>query len=447
MKKRLRAIALLLCLLLLLSACGAKPAAEETEPAERHTAQRSETPAPAETPAEAGDETPLPVVTEEPEPYTEPPVAPAPEAVSVRMTRQDGSDGEKVLIEGLAADGGAVWARTAATDYRTELTLIEEIGAWQDRYYFNNSGTVVCLRLADGETLWENKGFGGASISCLIDKRNGNVYLCGWYGPDFFACDAEGQTLNRTGTVVDGFYWSSGMIWYGENELMIYYHSQEPGLPYIVDLTDFSFFWQFGYQDLDADSQYWANIFISDFVEQGKYDFPIDPVHQDFELASFAHMFCKINRHSAISYDGNYDSFSLDTVNELCMRFFGREIHPANGVLYENQWGLQWTYENGTFRFPSGDGEAYNRFAVVDRYLELSGGDVMLSYTVYELDLDEYWKSGMDGALYRMTPAEAQVMVAAGRIARVGSGTAEVLPIEQNGHDGYHLYRMRTDLY
>ena len=34
MKKSLRLIALLLGLLLLLSACGAKPAAEETEPAE-----------------------------------------------------------------------------------------------------------------------------------------------------------------------------------------------------------------------------------------------------------------------------------------------------------------------------------------------------------------------------------------------------------------------------
>ncbi len=441
MKKSLRLTALLLCLLMLLSACGSKPVDEDSAPAERHTAQRSETPSPAEAP--------LPVVTEEPQPYTEPPVSTPAPAVRVEMRREDGSDGEKVFFFGLAEDGTLVWQHDYTTDYRTELTLIEEIGAWQDRFYFNLAGTVVCLRIADGEALWANEGFGGASISCLIDKRNGNVYLCGWYGPDFYACDCEGRTLANFRTVAEGFYWPSAMSWNGPDELVIYYHGgagEDISSPYYVDLTDFSISYDFGYVDLDADSQYWANIFISDFAEQFKYDFPTDG-GSDFELASFAHLFCKINRHDAIRYDGNYDSFSLDTVNELCMRFFGREIHPSDGVLYENQWGLQWTYENGTFRFPSGDGEAYNRFAVVDAYLALSGGTVILSYSVYELDLDEYWKSGMDGALYRLTSAEAGAMAATGRITRVGRGTAEVLPIEQNGHDGYYLYWMRTDLY
>lgn len=438
MKKYLRLIALLLCLALLLPGCGGKRGeSEDAAPSERHRAERR------------AENTPAPAVTDEPQPFTEPPVTPAPEAVSVRMTRQDGSDGEKVLIEGLDADGSVVWTREAATEYRTELELIEEIGSWQDRWYFNRAGKVVCLRVSDGETLWENSGFGGASISALIDKRNGSIYLCGWYGPDFFACDAEGKTLADFRTVADGFYWPSAMSWNGPDELVIYYHGgagEDITSPYYVDLTDFSISWNFAYENLDADSQYWANIFVSDFVEQGKYDFPTDG-GSDFELASFAHMFCKINRRDALRFDGNYDSFSLDTVNEICRRFFGREIHPSDGVLYENQWGMQWTYENGTFRFPSGDGESYNRFAVVDSYLRRAGGNVTLGYTVYELDLDEYWKSGMDSALYHMDPAKAEAAAAAGRITRVGSGTAEVLPIEQSGHDGYYLYRMQTDLY
>ena len=129
------------------------------------------------------------------------------------------------------------------------------------------------------------------------------------------------------------------------------------------------------------------------------------------------------------------------------MRFFGREIHPVNGVLYENHGGLQWTYENGEFHFPSGDGEAYNHFAVVNSYLQLEGGDAILGYDVYELNLDEYWQSGMDGALYHMTPAQAQTAEASGRIKRLGYGWAEVTFIEQNGHDGYFLHRMETTLY
>ena len=421
-------IAALLLIVLLLSLCACSRADSGGE---------------KETPAPAAD-TPAP--TEEPEPFTEPP-EPLP-AVRVEMTRADSDNAEKALFTGRDENGGAVWEREFSTEYRTELTLIQEIGLWQDRYYFNSKGTVVCLSLTDGATLWENAEFGGASISGLIDERNGNVYLCGWYGPDFFACDAEGKTLSKFESAAGDFYWPGDMAWSGENELVIWYHGGggEIPLPYFVDLRDFSISWSFGYAELDAGKQYWANIFISDFVEQSMYNFPKDN-GSDFELASFAHMFCKINRRDALRYDGNYDSFSLDTVNELCLRFFGREIHPSDGVLYENQWGMQWTYENGTFRFPSGDGESYNRFAVVTNYLSLPGTTAMLYYDVYELKLEEYWDKGMDASLYRMTPREAKNMAAEGRIEFVGAGEAEVLPIEQDGHDGYYLHWMHTDLY
>ena len=106
-------------------------------------------------------------------------------AVRVCMTRDD-DEGEMVRFEGLDVNGAVAWQRTETTQYRTELVLIEEVGIWEDRYYYTREGTVCCLRLSDGFLLWENNEFGGSSISSLIDQRNGNVYLCGWYGPDFF---------------------------------------------------------------------------------------------------------------------------------------------------------------------------------------------------------------------------------------------------------------------
>ena len=372
----------------------------------------------------------------------------APEsAVRVLMTRDDG-EGEKVCFKGQDENGTVVWQRTETTQYRTELTLIEEIGVWEDRYYYSREGIVSCLRLSDGFLLWENDEFGGSSISCLIDQRNGNVYLCGWYGPDFFACSKDGETLCKIYSSGD-FYWPSNMSWRDADSLVIYWSGGaglETALPYYIDLTDFSLSYYHSFQGMDANRQYWANIFISDFIEQFKNDFPTDG-GSDYELSHFVQLFCKINRHDALSFDGNYDTFSLDTVNELCMRFFGREIHPANGVLYENQWGLQWTYENGKFHFPSGDGEAYNRFAIVNSYLQLEGGNVILGYDVYELKLEEYWQSGIDSSLYRMTSAQAQTAEAAGRITRLGYGWAEVTPIEQNGHDGYFMLKMETTSY
>ena len=427
MKKFLRLTALILCVVLF-GGC-----ANPGETTSRADAPMHETPVPTDA---------LPT-TDTSLPETVTPLS----AVRVSMTRDDG-EGEKVLFEGQDGNGAAVWQRTETTRYRTELALIEEIGVWEDRYYYTREGNVCCLRLSDGFLLWENGEFGGSSISSLIDQRNGNVYLCGWYGPDFFACDKNGETLCKFPSSGD-FYWPSDMNWRDPDSLVIYWMGGaglEMALPYYIDLTDFSLSYYHGFLDMDASRQYWANIFISDFIEQFKNDFPTDG-GSDYELSSFAHLFCKINKRDSLIFDGNYDTFSLDTVNELCMRFFGRKIYPANGVLYENQGGLQWTYKNGKFHFPSGDGEAYNRFAVVNSYLQLEGGNVILGYDTYELSLDEYWKSGMDSALYHMTPAQAQTAEASGRITRVGYGWAEVTPIEQNGHDGYHLLRMETTPY
>ncbi|MBQ9662638.1 MAG: hypothetical protein IJV40_05755 [Oscillospiraceae bacterium] len=423
----LRLTALILCIVLLTGCAGNGGTTPRTD------APAPETPAPTD--ARPAAEAPFPEAA-----------APA-GAVGVHMTRDDG-EGEKVRFEGQDSNGAVVWQRTETTQYRTELTLIEEIGTWEDRYYYTREGNVCCLRLSDGTLLWENGAFGGSSISGLIDPRNGNVYLCGWYGPDFFACDKNGKTLCKYDSAGD-FYWPSDMSWRDPDNLVIYWSGGaglEMALPYYIDLKVFSLSYDHRFQAMDANRQYWANIFISDFIEQFKNNYPTDG-GSDYELSRFAQLFCKINKRGALSSDGNYDTFSLDTVNELCMRFFGREIHPVNGVLYENQGGLRWTYEDGKFHFPTGDGEAYNRFAVVNSYLQLEGGDVILGYDVYELNLEEYWKSGMDGALYRMTPAQAQTAEVSGRVTRRGYGYAEATPIEQNGHDGYCLLRMETTMY
>ena len=435
MKKHLRLIALLLCLALLLSACGGKPAEDTSSPAERHRTERAETPAP-ETPA----------VTEEPQPYTEPPVtpSPAPECAEVQVHVGETTEIEHVEFTGVSAGGQELWKRIFTTDYRTELTLIQPIGAWQDRYYLNHNGTVVCLRLSDGETLWENGDFGGASISGLIDERNGNVYLCGWYGPDFFACDSEGKTLSHFESATESCWWPSDMAWNGPDELVIWYHSEEPALPYYVDLRDFSISWTFDVRELRGASLYWANIFVSDFVEQGMTSFPRDG-GSDFELAHFVRLFCKINRQSAIRYIDGYETVGLDTVNELCRHFFGREIYPSDSAQTSELWHMEWRSETGRFYAPAADGEAYNAFAVVRDCLQLPGGNVRLRYDVYTLNLDEYWQSGMDGALYYLSAAEAEAMAKTGRITKTSSGWAEATPVQQEGRDGYYLIRMEPD--
>lgn len=450
--KRHLCVIVLLCLALLLSACGGVEA-----PVERYQSAETETeaPAPTEGPAPVSDAPESPAVTEEPQPASEPPVTPAPETVEVQVRYGETTEIEHVEFSGVSADGQELWKRIFTTDYRTELSLIQPIGAWQDRYYLNSNGTVVCLRLADGEELWTNDGFGGASISSLIDERNGNVYLCGFYGPDFFACDREGKTLAFFPAVSNDYFWPYGMRWAGPDKLVIYYTGgmdayTDPGIPYYIDLKDFSATFETDFLDLSGDRQYWANIFISDFVEQFMSEYPAEN-GSDYELARFAHRFCKINRHDAITYESagdlTYEVITLDTVNELCARFFNLKLDPAEGVLPTVLWGPDVRFENGKFYFPAGDGEAYNRFAVVTSSQSQPDGTVILSFDLYEVPLEEYWSSGIDGAFYRMNAAEARAAADTGRISLVGSGYAEALPVEQSGHDGYHLNRLHVDRY
>ena len=205
---KLRPIALLLCLCLLLTACGMPglPGAKDEEETPVRTEHKAETVLPA---------------------------------VGVRMEREDTDGSEYVLIRGLDAESKTVWLRSAGPIDKKPVTRIEEIGLWKDRYYFNYGGSVTCLSLATGEQLWSNQDFRGGSICSLIGD-DGSIYLCGREGPDFFACDAEGSTLSRIALFCAGFSSPQGISRHGDRELEILLTNGNSYIPFYVNLDDYS---------------------------------------------------------------------------------------------------------------------------------------------------------------------------------------------------------------
>ena len=85
-------------------------------------------------------------------------------------------------------------------------TVNSEIGIYDDRFYYSEGGKIVSLALNDGSVMWENNEFGGASICSTIDN-NGTIYVCGYYGPSFFAVDKDGATLAKIDSFGDEYYW------------------------------------------------------------------------------------------------------------------------------------------------------------------------------------------------------------------------------------------------
>lgn len=115
-------------------------------------------------------------------------------------------DGEYAVITATNTNGDPVWQYTTQTFENTELPRVEEIGIANGAYYFNESGTIVALDLNSGKIVWKNSEFCGAFISFAFNE-NGDLFLAGYYGPDFFWIDAEGKTVKRIDKIDARYYW------------------------------------------------------------------------------------------------------------------------------------------------------------------------------------------------------------------------------------------------
>jgi outer membrane protein assembly factor BamB len=167
---------------------------------------------------------------------------PAPGRVDFEHQAVDGT--EYALIRAYAADGSLLWERETGHYEATELSPVEEIGMDSRYYYYVEGGVVTALDLASGETRWINGDFGGYSIHSLLE--DGKIYLCGFYGPDFFAVDTDGRTLVRLGQLDEQFYWPYALEKINENTVAVRFSGgltpgvEEDSFPIYVDTRDYS---------------------------------------------------------------------------------------------------------------------------------------------------------------------------------------------------------------
>lgn len=107
-------------------------------------------------------------------------------------------------------DHNEVWVYETPHLDMAQMQRVSPIGSWNDRYYFVEDGAVVALDIATGNVLWKNSDFGGcpASTDAVAIGDDGSVYLCGFFGPDFFAADTSGNTLRKTDSFNADYYWA-----------------------------------------------------------------------------------------------------------------------------------------------------------------------------------------------------------------------------------------------
>lgn len=194
---------------------------------------------------------------------------------------------------------------------------------------------------------------------------------------------------------------------------------------------------------LSSDAQHKANLFLSNFAEQffGDYDYPNDGFVQ--MAVDFAHRWCKINSQGSISYetvDGtSWEVITLDRADEVVSRYFPYSLsdwHPDD--IHSAYDGF---LRDGKLYFPAADGEAHNRVAVADGISDDPTGTHTIWFTIYEIDLEEYWNDGVDPDYYWYTPLQAAEDPA---LSYVQSGTAVVTDGVWNGEKVYKLLSYET---
>ena len=138
------------------------------------------------------------------------PVTPPPASdISVQFQVKYDESIEYAVITGIAKDGSTAWTYTSGRYPMGMLASLVEVGSWGDRFYYVESGTLVALKLSDGSVLWKNSELSGTPASkdaCYI-AANGDIYICGYLGPDIFAANAQGKTLQRVDTIDPYYFW------------------------------------------------------------------------------------------------------------------------------------------------------------------------------------------------------------------------------------------------
>ena len=224
-RKRWMILAVCMLVLLSLAACGKADGGDDSRAAALKStlqqvrdkldeAKRDK----AESDSTADDSVP------EPEKTPEPAAAAEPEQSAVErieLTRVPSGVDEYAVITGYDAAENTVWSFETPRFGVTEMISVVELGQRGDRYYYVENTTVVCLDVQTGTRLWENSDYAGRATGFAFGDSA--LYLCGQYGPDFFAVSYTGETLARIEQFDPNYYWASEIELRGDQALVYLY--------------------------------------------------------------------------------------------------------------------------------------------------------------------------------------------------------------------------------
>ena len=123
--------------------------------------------------------------------------------------------------------GDQMWEVHSDGYEAAQLDQVCEIGLLEDKYYYTEGGTIICLDASSGLQLWKNAEFGGSSVHHVFDTDK-DLFVCGYYGPDLFGVDQDGNSITRIENADDDYMWPA-QLEIADNQIKITYESSTSG--------------------------------------------------------------------------------------------------------------------------------------------------------------------------------------------------------------------------
>ena len=129
--------------------------------------------------------------------------------VTFQLEYQDDGQSLQGVIQATDIAGAPIWKHTTETYMCAGYAQVTDLGIHGNRYYYEEGGSIVVIRVEDGAILWKAVQDIGAPRCCF--GENDMVYLCGYYGPDFVALDKGGQVVQRIHCLDEDFAYATAI--------------------------------------------------------------------------------------------------------------------------------------------------------------------------------------------------------------------------------------------
>ena len=148
----------------------------------------------------------------------------------VKVTLELGHSGDNEFANITATyNGKELWSKTTGSYPTSQLDRVSNIGKYEKRYYYVESGAIVCVDLATGNEIWKNYDFGGSPAKWASGfGGDGTIYVSGYLGPDLFVCSSDGKTVKSIGSFRDDFYWPYELTYYEDANLVRLVYEMSP---------------------------------------------------------------------------------------------------------------------------------------------------------------------------------------------------------------------------